>query len=251
MKKQIEYKLQKNQDSVLIFIFMAGVLLAVFCQISSAQITRTRPTPQVSPTPPQRKTTIFKGAGREEQDSITEQLKQIPAIQPLSPGEKRNLFAGALNDSEGVLSQLTGTIKIYATLNAQNSFVRDKALINFYNADFVGTISLMSANPVMPFVHFKGVNKEQSVRIRLKPAYIRQLLMVDCGVFTGAGGGFFDPPFKITGPDGSVTEKTINGGGHLLAFLLAQDTTWQTITIRRDSEEWTLLSCEVTDAANQ
>lgn len=69
--------------------------------------------------------------------------------------------------------------------------------------------------------------------------------MVDCSVQL-----IWKGPFRIQGPDGSITETSIDdGNGHLYTFVFAQNAELQEIRINRSQGgTWYLYSCEITTA---
>ena len=244
MKKKMKFISHRNWRCILILVLLTGLVLSGLFQSAAAQITRTNP-PVAKPTPPQRKTIVFRGNGREQSDAEADRLTQIAALEPLTPAEKRNLLAGAMSES-GVTSQLVGTVNTYVTLNSRTPFVADKGHLVFNNPDYVGYLPFPNGG-FLPRITFKGVNKPENVRLRIKPARAGQWLLVDCVVFNLQTGFLSGGVFKMTGPDGTITEKNIDGSGHLLSILVAQNTAWQTITIEKTSGAWGFFSCEVTE----
>jgi hypothetical protein len=250
MKNKFRKYYHKNRSSVLIFIFSAVFLAVGLSQITPAQVIRTRPTPpppQVRPTPPSEgKSTVFKGTGRIQPNPQIEQFKNLsPAAARLSMAEKRNLLSGVM--SENGVNEPVSTVKTYAVLDPGTTFIHDKGYISIYNASFVGSYDLWGSGDrkVFTVAAFPGRSNYEALAIHIKPARVGQWLMVDCSVSIAKILPYVGR-FKITGPEGSVTEKLVFADiGRLQVFLLAQNTEWQSITIEQPKSFWSFNYCEI------
>jgi hypothetical protein len=236
MKKQIKFTMHKNQLSGLIILFLAGLIMFGLGQTLSAQIIRTKPTPQVSPTPPpQRKPLVIRGTGTVVPPREFEQIRRLTPPTPLTQTEKINLFSNALR-LNGVAQGVTGLIP-FAFLDARTPYAKDRAALIFLNPKGVSAFS--------NYALFSTQKDDSGVWIYIRATKKNQWFMVDCSADVGNN----KRTFKVVDPDpNTFTEVTVSGKAHLQAFLVLDPGYWSWVGFKTPpGPAWEFNYCEVTE----
>jgi hypothetical protein len=245
MKKQIKFTTPKNKYHILIFALLTGMILLGFIQTSTAQIIRTKPTPQVRATPPlqvrrtpplAQKIIVFKGTGTQQQQLPKfERSEKVRAPAALTLSEKQNLFNEALlsnGAAQGSIVEIP-----YATLNARTIYFENRASIDLVNA---------AVRTQDNYILFRNKEHETWFELNIKPTKAGQWFMIDCSITPedNTPGGMI--LFQIYGL-GFIAEKAVYGADHIQMFLLAQNNNWHEISVVAPrGSMWVLHSCEIT-----
>jgi hypothetical protein len=230
MNSQIKFTPHQKRLLPLIFVLLAIVLLLGLVQTTAAQIVRTRPTPPVKTTV-QKKTVVFKGMGVSQKRPLTAQLNLQKTPRSLSAAEKTAALKEAMSANGIAVKDTNFTARPYAVLSAQTPYVADRGYLIYW-----GLLTANSSRPGISFI--KG--GYDGLEIFIKPDRAGRWFMLDCKV--SASGSV---PLRVTGPDGNTTEFANFADGHLLTFMVSQNTEWQQFYIQRN-DAWGLDSCEVT-----
>ncbi len=156
------------------------------------------------------------------------------------PGEIRmtevsKSLAEAMNEN-GLAVKTDGSMPVekFATISIQMPMVYEKASFEFYKPYAVNPRvngAMLTAN-------------ESTLRINLKPNVAGKWFAITCFVSPTSGA------YTVFGPDGSQVENLADSNGLLHAYVLSQNTDWQSLLIRRFSKEsndfWYLSTCSIT-----
>jgi hypothetical protein len=217
---------------------LATLIIVIFgsCALAQAQIVQVRPAARATPTPEAEIGVIREGVGPEKRPAQLNRMGRPTLSQAvvLSAADKNTLITGALN-----LNGLKGNFVAlpFATLTARTPYIKDRAALAFYGAQFVESRTFNA-----------GLLDTMSVvSIAVYPSKPRQWFMIDCSI---EAIDTTPQTYSFIGGGAAETKTVLKGSGNVRALLAAQDVKWYEIyLVSKTAKSWILHACEV-NAAN-